>query len=173
MDATQAVNVTADLTYPLLTQPLNVLNPVEFFKDGLTGLATFLEGDLGFQRKLFNTSVKTGGSTKGTFSFAGGFSITDFVNVADASIQSGTRINQTDDSQETTPVFRTGNQTVEVSAKTHMDLIQSVGQFALNLNDTGLVGAFRKTARVVVASRRLSARSATLRVREGSAALSC
>ncbi|HUU83030.1 MAG TPA: hypothetical protein VM243_05950, partial [Phycisphaerae bacterium] len=144
VDAARAVNVNAILTYPLLSKPLDVLNPVEFFKGGLTGLATFLEGDLGLRRKLFNTSVMTSGSTKGTFSFAGGFSVADFTNFTEATIQNGARINQTDDSQEPTPTFRTGEQTVQVWARTEMNLVQTVGQFSLNLNETGLYNAFKK-----------------------------
>ena len=134
VDASGRLEVLSEVSYPLLTPPLDLINPAVVFADGIDGLNTLLSGDLGVSSELMNTWIRTSaesGDDSLGFAVAGQLGITDYSNVSEALIKSGAQINQD-------AAYDSNAQSVDVSAKTDINLLEASGMISLGLNEDGV-----------------------------------
>lgn len=138
LDATNAIYVESSVTLPfLISNPLSVINPLDYLAQcGPEGWGYFMDGTLGFASGLFNSFIESSAS-QAKVSGGGSFAIDIYINHSIAKIRSDAQINQNPDAR-----FRTGDQTVEVTAETQMDFVRAVGVGGISLNISGGVEAF-------------------------------
>ena len=131
LDAKNDVVVNSEVSYPYLVDVPDLLNPVDYFSQGLDGLDAYLEDQLGFTSGIMNTWVFTTASNKGDggISIAGAVAVTDFTNISEAIVRSGAFINQSNDVK-----YRNANQQVDVTAATTMQLVQMTGIGSIDLS---------------------------------------
>ena len=99
-DAVLSTNVSSSVSYPILTDPLAVLendiSPNNFLSAGAGQLGTLLDGTLGFGSSMLNTWVMSqanSGSGDNT-SVSGSIAVNVFENSSQALIAGGARVNQ-------------------------------------------------------------------------------
>ncbi|MCA9067674.1 MAG: hypothetical protein KDA84_02040, partial [Planctomycetaceae bacterium] len=137
LNARESLTVSAALNYPLLSEPLDIIDPRSFAQDGLTGIGFFLDGTLGFSSNIMNTWANT--NAEGDLvSIAGSFGVSVFNNNSEAVIRSGARINQ-----DPNPIYRVGPQAVSVEASTMMELVEMTGIASFGLNLQGAIDSVR------------------------------
>ena len=137
LDAHDAISVMTTNSYPLLIDnPTDPFDPTYYLTNtGPLGYSYAQDGTLGYSSDLFNTFVTTDASGADV-GVGGGFAYNQYTNTSQATIDSGALINQQNDAR-----YRTGDQTVTVSADTDMLLIGAVGNVSLGLNLSGATGA--------------------------------
>jgi VCBS repeat-containing protein len=134
LDAADEIVVNAGVSYPFLTQPLNVINPVTALRDiGPLYINTLLGGDLGFSYNLINTWAFNSAESNDGVAIGASFALTDYNNLVEAVIKSNARINRDENVR-----FRSGLQKVSVLADTDMQLLEIAGIASLSLNQTGI-----------------------------------
>ena len=106
LDAHDTTTVSAVVQYPFASQnPATAVNPADYWKgSGPDGWAYAQDGTLGYSSNLFNTFVLATGS-QAKVSVGASLSLDFFTNVAQALIESGALVNQTEDMR-----FRSGLQ---------------------------------------------------------------
>ena len=140
LDAKNDIVVNSEVSYPYLVDVPDLLNPVDYFSQGLDGLDAYLEDQLGFTSGIMNTWVFTTASNKGDggISIAGAVAVTDFTNVSEAIVRSGAFINQSNDVK-----YRNANQQVDVTAATTMQLVQMTGIGSIDLSPDNVKAAVK------------------------------
>ena len=132
VDAKRNLDVTAEVSYPFLTEPtFQALFLSKWDEQPLSNLGSILDKKLGLQGKLFNSWARsTAGGGGASTSISGSVDFVYITNVAKASIGASAKINQT-------AAYQTDAQKVTVSAKTQMQFVYLAGIFDLNISEQG------------------------------------
>jgi len=142
IDAAAQIDISSDVEYPLLVEPLELL-PFSSFYDGsdeyniIGDLSTFLNGSLGLTRIMNVWSASKVFTTKSAnlpkVAISGSLGYTEYTNTSQAIVRSGAKLNQDVQGDE---------QKVSVAATTGMELVSVTGIMHLKLNEDGLRKAF-------------------------------
>jgi len=142
IDAAGQIDISSELEYPLLVEPLELVPFSSFFENASEGnvigdLASLLDGSLGLTR-IFNVWVASSAYTTKqadlpTVAISGSLGYTQYTNTSAAIVRDGAQLNQHVQNDE---------QKVAVEAATNMELINVTGIMYLFLNERGFRDAF-------------------------------
>jgi autotransporter-associated beta strand protein len=145
IDAAGAIEITSELEYPLLVEPLELL-PFSSFYSGadeyniIGDLSALLDGSFGLTRIMNVWSASSAYTTKAAdlpkVSFSGSLGYTAYTNTSQAIVQGGAKLNQNTTAQN-------DEQKVNVQAATGMELVNVTGIMYLFMNESGLRDAYR------------------------------
>ena len=125
--------------------PLLSFNPLDYLTNDLPAnqnlLADAANGTLGYSINILNTFAVATGNPSGAVT-GGVFAYDQYTNVSNATLESGALVNQDDDAEQASPRFRTGNQSVSVTADTDMTMVNVVGIGTLTLSFAAAVNSF-------------------------------
>ncbi|MFM2430809.1 MAG: hypothetical protein RLZZ511_2022, partial [Cyanobacteriota bacterium] len=126
-DAKRDTQVNAEVVYPFLSAFKDNFDFDQKLKDdGLKGFADYLDGTLGFKSTLFNSWAKS--VAKGeNLGIAGTLNFQSFTNDTQAIIGNNAEVNQD-------VAYQTDDQSVTVSAKTDVNLINVTGVFDFEIS---------------------------------------
>ncbi len=150
IDAADALVISSLVNYPqLIDSPVSAFDPTQYIQSsGLDGYSFAQDGTLGLMSNLFNT-LALSAANAAQVSAGGALAVNVFNNTSTATIQSNSRINQTDDSKAPVPRFRKGSQSVSVDAETSMVYVSVVGIGSLSFNTNGFVSAGKDFAKLI------------------------
>ncbi|NEU80298.1 DUF4347 domain-containing protein [Nostoc sp. UIC 10630] len=128
LDASKAISVTSDISYPLLVDSLpfssDRFDPGDPDDGSIQDeLANLFNGRFGLDNMMNTWAVtknKAAAGQAAKFSIAGSIGVSSYLNRSEAIIKSGALINQD-------TLFQNGDQSVEVAANTTMELINIAG----------------------------------------------
>ncbi|MCB1491700.1 MAG: LEPR-XLL domain-containing protein, partial [Rhodobiaceae bacterium] len=149
VDAGNTVTVDADLSFPILILPADLVLgiPQDFFNSGVSALTNLLDGTFGVSTKLMNTWVMARAKAADTTatSVSGSIAVNVFENTDKAIIRSGAQINQMVPSATWTPL---ASQSVSVTAETMMEFVEmaGIGKWSLSESPFGKAKYENKTA---------------------------
>ncbi|HPM80080.1 MAG TPA: hypothetical protein PLF81_05245, partial [Candidatus Anammoximicrobium sp.] len=143
IDAAGQIDISSDVEYPLLVEPLQLLPFSSFFDstnsyDVIGDISNFLNGSLGLTRIMNVWSASKAFTTKEAslpkVAFCGSIGYTGYTNTSQAIVRGGAQLNQN---------VQNANQKVTVEATTGMELVNVTGIMHLKLNGAGLFKAYK------------------------------